>query len=246
LKSRISFDLHTHTVWSHGKGTIADNAAQAAALGLKRLGISDHGPGNIAYGIDLSLIPEKRQEIEECRKAFPGLKIELGIEANIVNMSGALDITKEQAALFDYIIAGYHYSYLGERPFKSIGVVIGGWLHERGITSSVRARNYNTDFIVNTLLSNRIDILSHPGDKAAFDIDAIAKACEETGCIMEINDHHNGLTEDGIKTAMKYDVRFILSSDAHRPQAVGSVERAFERARRAGLDLTRIVNYKEE
>ena len=246
MKSRISFDLHTHTVWSHGKGTIADNAAQAAALGLKRLGISDHGPGNLAYGIDISLIQEKRREIEECRKTFPDLKVELGIEANIVNTSGALDITKEQAALFDYIIAGYHYSYLGERPLRSVGVVIGGWLHERGITSSVRARNYNTDFIVNTLLSNKIDILSHPGDKASFDIDRIAKACEETGCIMEINDHHNGLSEEGIKTAMKYDVRFILSSDAHRPQAVGRVERAFERARLAGLETARIINYREE
>ena len=246
MKSRIAFDLHTHTVWSHGKGSIADNAAQAAALGLERLGISDHGPGNLAYGIDLSQLPEKRKEIEECRKSFPDLKIELGIEANIVNQDGALDITKEQTALFDFIIAGYHYSYLGERPLKGIGVVIGGWLHERGITSSARARNYNTDLIVNTLLANKIDILSHPGDKAAFDIDAIARACEQTGTVMEINDHHNGLSEEDIKTAMKYGVRFILSSDAHRPQAVGRVDRALERARLAGLDLTRIVNYREE
>lgn len=246
MKSAVSFDLHTHTVWSHGKGSIADNAAAAAAAGLERLGISDHGPGNLAYGIDLSLLPQKRKEIEECRAAFPGLKLELGIEANIVNPDGTLDITKEQQALFDYIIAGYHYSYLGKKPLRSVGVVIGGWLKERGITSSVRVRNYNTDFVVNTLLANRIDILSHPGDKASFDIDAIAKACQETGCIMEINDHHNGLSEEGIKTAMKYDVRFILSSDAHRPQAVGRVERALERAKLAELDLTRIVNYREE
>ncbi len=245
MNSSISFDLHTHTVWSHGKGSIADNAAQAAAIGLERLGISDHGPGSLAYGIDMSLIPRKREEIEECRKTFPGLKIELGIEANIVNTNGELDITKEQAAMFDYIIAGYHYSYLGNRPIRSIGVVIGGWLNQKGITSSVRAKNYNTDFMVNTILANKIDIVSHPGDKAVFDIDRIAKACEMAGCIMEINDHHDGLSVEGIKTAMKYDVRFILSSDAHRPMAVGRVERAIERARLAGLDFSRIVNYKE-
>ena len=244
--SRISFDLHTHTVWSHGKGSIADNAAAAAALGLERLGISDHGPGNIAYGVDISLIPEKRKEIEALKAIYPGLKIELGIEANIVDPDGELDITKEQAGQLDFIIAGYHYSYLGKKPLRGIGVTIGGWFHERGITSSVRARNYNTDFVVNTLLANKIDILSHPGDKAAFDIDAIAKACEKTGCIMEINDHHNGLSEEGIKTAMKYDVRFILSSDAHRPDAVGRVDRALKRAELAGLDLSRIVNIKEE
>ena len=246
MESRISFDLHTHTVWSHGKGSIADNAAAAASLGLERLGISDHGPGNLAYGVDMSLIPEKRREIEALKAVYPGLKIELGIEANIVNINGELDITKDQASQLDFIIAGYHYSYLGQKPFKGIGVVIGGWLHERGVTSSVRARNYNTDFMVNTILANKIDILSHPGDKADFDIGRIAKACEETGCIMEINDHHNGLSEDGIREAMKHNVRFIVSSDAHRPDAVGRVDRALQRAELAGLDLSRIVNYKEK
>ena len=246
MKNRISFDIHTHTTYSHGKGSIADNAAQAAALGLERLGISDHGPGSFSYGIDIARIPDMRKDIEECRLIFPELKIELGVEANIANISGDLDITKEQMALFDYIIAGYHYSYFGEKPMRALGVVIGGWAHERGITSSVRARNYNTDFMVNSILANKIDIVSHPGDKADFDIDAIAKACEQTGTIMEINHRHNCLTVDGIITAMKYDVQFILSSDAHTSAAVGNVEKAWDRAVQAGLDLSRIINLRKE
>ena len=246
MKNRISFDLHTHTTYSHGKGSIADNAAQAAAQGLERLGISDHGPGSFSYGIDMKKIPDMRRDIEECAKIFPQLKIELGVEANIANSSGALDITKEQMELFDYIIAGYHYSYFGEKPVRSLGVVIGGWLFGKGITSSAHARNYNTDFMVNSILANRIDIVSHPGDKADFDIDAIARACEQTGTIMEINHRHNGLTVEGIKTAMKYDVRFILSSDAHTSAAVGNVEKAWERAVRAELDLSRIINLRKE
>ena len=246
LKSRVSFDIHTHTIYSHGKGTIADNAAIAAEIGLEKLGISDHGPGSLSYGIDMKKIPQMRADIEACRAKFPGLEIQLGIEANIVNISGALDITKEEQALFDYIIAGYHYSYLGERPFKGIGVAVGGWLHQRGITSSQHARNYNTDFMVNTILSNRIDIVSHPGDKAAFDIAEIAKACEKTGTIMEINRHHDGLSLEGIRIAMEYDVRFILSSDAHKAIDVGNVELAWERALKAGLDPKRIVNYRGE
>ena len=168
------------------------------------------------------------------------------MEANIANVSGELDITKDQMALFDYIIAGYHYSYLGEKPLRSVGVVLGGWLKERGITSSVHARNYNTDFMVNSILANKIDIVSHPGDKADFDIDAIARACEQTGTIMEINHRHNGLTVEGIKTAMKYDVQFILSSDAHTSAAVGNVEKAYNRAIQAELDLSRIVNLRKE
>ena len=185
-----------------------------------------------------------RKDIEEAEKLFPQLKIELGVEANIANLSGRLDISREEQKLFDYIIAGYHYSYLGEKPFTGISICVGGWLHERGLTTSARTRVRNTDIVVNSLLENKIDIISHPGDKADFDIDAIARACEQTDTIMEINDRHHCLTVEGIKTAMKYDVRFIMSSDAHSPEAVGRVENAWKRVQEAGLDPLRIVNYR--
>ena len=242
MQSRISFDIHTHTTYSHGKGSIADNAAAAVSAGLERLGISDHGPGSFSYGIDMRRIPDMRRDIEACRLQFPDLKIELGVEANIINPDGSLDISKEDQKLFDYIIAGYHYSYLGKKPLRGMAVVLGGWFSKGGTTSSQHAINYNTDFMVSTILANKIDIVSHPGDKIGVDIDAIARACEQTGTIMEINDRHHCLTVEGIRTAMKYDVRFILSSDAHRPEAVGSVENAWSRATEACLDPQRIVN----
>ena len=246
MNSRISFDLHTHTRYSHGKGSIADNAAMAAARGLKRLGISDHGPGCLTFGIDLNGVPSMRKDIEKASELYPGLEISLGVEANTANADGSLDISKEDQKLFDYIIAGYHYSYLGKKPFTGLAVVLGGWAHERGLTTSQHARIRNTDFIVNSLYANDIYILSHPGDKADFDIDAIAKACEETDTIMEINHRHHCLTVEGIKTAMKYNVRFILSSDAHTPGAVGNVENAWDRVVKAGLEPLRIINLREE
>ena len=246
MNNRILFDLHTHTKYSHGKGRIADNAAMAAGLGLQRLGISDHGPGCFTFGIALEGVPFMRKDIEAAEKLFPGLQISLGVEANIANADGTLDISKEDQKLFDYIIAGYHYSYLGKKPFEGLGVVLGGWAHGRGISTSEHARARNTDFVVNSLYENDIYILAHPGDKADFDIDAIAKVCEETDTIMEINQRHYCLTVEGIRTAMKYDVRFILSSDAHTPGAVGNVENAWKRAVEAGLDPSRIINLREE
>ena len=246
MNNRIFFDLHTHTRYSHGKGRIADNAAMAAGIGLTRLGISDHGPGCLTFGIDLNGVPSMRKDIEAAKKLFPGLEIMLGVEANTANADGSLDISKEDQKLFDYVIAGYHYSYLGKKPFAGIGVVLGGLAHERGVTSSEHARARNTDFIVNSLYENDIYILAHPGDKADFDIDAIAKACEQTDTIMEINNRHHCLTVEGIRTAMEYDVKFILSSDAHTPGAVGNVEKAWERVVLAGLEPSRIINLRED
>src|SRR5690554_3674055 len=43
-------DFHTHTVYSHGRGTIADNVAAARARGLAQVGMSDHGPANL-FGV---------------------------------------------------------------------------------------------------------------------------------------------------------------------------------------------------
>ncbi len=49
-----------------------------------------------------------------------------------------------------------------------------------------------------------------------------------------------------IRLAENYQVSFVLGSDAHSPQAVGSVELALARVREAGLSPDRIVNLRKE
>ena len=52
---RMIWDIHTHTTYSHGKGTIEENVNAALALGLEEIAITDHGPGHLTYGIDKAL-----------------------------------------------------------------------------------------------------------------------------------------------------------------------------------------------
>ena len=64
-------------------------------------------------------------------------------------------------------------------------------------TSSLLVKN--TAMILDSLYANEeagnhIDILTHPGDKGPFDIEDIAKACADTGTLIEINDKHQHLT----------------------------------------------------
>lgn len=240
----IDFDLHTHTVYSHGKGTILENCRRACELGLKTIGISDHGPGHKGFGIKMDQLPQMRKDIEEARALYPELEILLGVEANLINKSGNLDVRAEDIGLFDYLIAGYHYGVFGEQPIRACLVHAGGFLYRLGGTSTRAAKNFNTDMVIAALEKNPVKIISHPGDKAAFDIDAIARCCEKTGTLMEINAHHKCLTVEGIRIAAKHQVSFILGSDAHLPQNVGEVEEALNRARAAGLDLSRIVNLR--
>ncbi|MBR3296559.1 MAG: PHP domain-containing protein [Firmicutes bacterium] len=246
MESKLYYDIHTHTTYSHGKGSIEDNAAAAVAAGLKILGISDHGPGHIGYGIDMKKIPEMRLDLARSRELHPELDLRLGVEANIINFSGRLDVAPEDLKLFDYIIAGYHFGVLGEAPFRSVATHAGGWWYSVTGRSAQRAMIHNTDLVLNALDVNKIDVISHPGAKASFDIDAIASACRGTETLLEINDRHGCLTVEGIKQAMRYDVKFIISSDAHAPQDVGAADKAIARAEEAGLDPSRIINLRKE
>lgn len=104
----------------------------------------------------------------------------------------------------------------------------------------------NTDMTVKALYENDLKILTHPGDKGPFDIREIAKACAATDTLMEISTWHAHLTVDEIKICAKEDVKFVISSDAHTPERVGSFLGGIQRAAEAGLDLSRIVNIEEK
>lgn len=99
--------------------------------------------------------------------------------------------------------------------------------------------------ILNALYENDIAILTHPGDKGPFDIEDIAKACVDTDTMIEINAKHKHLTIEEIKTAAKYDVKFVIGSDAHISSKVGSFEEPLMRALQAGLEPERIVNIEK-
>lgn len=244
MASRITYDLHTHTTYSHGLGSILDNVKKAHELGIKTIGISDHGPGHLSYGIKMNQISNMRKDIEEAKKLYPDMDIRLGVEANIINKNGHLDVSKEDQKLFDYIIAGYHYAYLGENTLSGIGICVGAWLSSHHAPTSIFRIAKNTDLIIKALYENDIKILTHPGDKLKVDIKRVAQAAEKNGTLLEINDHHEHLTVEEIKMAKFYDVQFVLSSDAHKPENVGNVEGAYKSVLRAGLEESRVVNLR--
>ena len=244
---RMTCDLHTHTKYSHGfcynhgKGSIEENADAASKKEIDILGISDHGPGHKFYGLDLKKLSEIREEIHAAEKKHPNLKIRLGVEANIINTANGLDVGKERIPDFDYIIAGYHYGL----PKGHMTANYIYWHMGLPAGSTAQLRNQNTEMVLRALYENNIRILTHPGDKGPFDMNELCKACEKTDTLMEINTRHCHLTVPELRIASDYDVRFIISSDAHKPGDVGNFEKGINRAEEAGIDLGRIVNIEK-
>ncbi len=232
---RMTFDIHTHTVYSHGKGTIEDNVRAASEKGLDRIAITDHGPGHLTYGIRKEAIPDMRRDIALCREKYPGIEIELGVEANIVNRWKGIDVAPEEIGDYDFIIAGYHYGVTN-------AFCVQNYSWEHGHIPNRKLMVKNTDMCLKAIYENDLRILTHPGDKGPFDMAELARACDETGTWMEISTHHKHLTLEEIRICAKTGVQFVISSDAHRPALVGSFEEGLVRAIHAGIDLDRIVN----
>lgn len=245
-KYRITKDFHTHTVYSkvgpylHAKGSIMDNVAAADKIGLKEIAITDHGPLEF-YGLDKKKLPKMREDIKRAQEAYPNVKVYLGVEANIMDSKNGLDVSPSEFKDYDFVNAGYHYGV------PKCGMIL-NWISFH-LTSSAalkeKVRKKNTELTLRTLHENKIKILTHPGDKAFFDMEALAKACEETGTLVEINARHKNPNAEDLKIFAKYNVNFIISSDAHKPIHVGRYVKSLALAFEAGIPVSRIVNIEE-
>lgn len=241
---KIFGDYHTHTRLScgnnenrrHAKGTIEDNVKAAIAKGLKEIGISEHGFGHNFYGLSKKNAKVEREEIDRLNAKYPEIKILMGMECNIMDDSGTIDMPEDMIQYFDYILAGYHF---GSRPtsLKCVLHHIDNFLFKGRFS-----KKYNTDGVVNAMKKNKLLYVTHPGDKGEVDIERIAKVAEETNTGLEINGHHNKLSAEMIKKIKDRDIKFYIGSDAHDPKNIANFERAIEIAKEADLDLDRIVN----
>ena len=243
----LTYDLHTHTPYSHGKGSVEDNVRVALEKGLEYVAISDHGPGHLFFGMNRKDIPNLKNDIDKMTVKYQSINVRMSVEANILHATpgsgheNGLDIRPDEFGEFDFIIAGFHYGCAGCSSVRN-------WLWSHGFKSGEESlKASNTKMVTDALRKNDIAILTHPGDKGPFDILEIAKVCAETDTLIEINDRHGHLTTEEIKEAMQVEgLNFVISSDAHTPDAVGSYKVALQRAIDAGLDISRIVNIRGE
>lgn len=229
------FDLHTHTTFSHGKGSMEENVEVAIARGLTKIGIADHGPGHRGYGVKRSDIPKMRAEVDRLRAVY-GEKIEilLGVEANVMGYDGEIDIREEEKKYFDYIIVGFHYGIMPV-SFKGFWnfIVINNLAKMIPVLRKTAIRR-NTEAFIRIMEKHDIYALSHPSAKAKTDPVELGRAAAKYGVLLESNEKHESLTTEEIRRAAKEGAKFLVSSDAHKPGDVGHFPHALERLQVAG------------
>lgn len=244
---KLTADYHVHSTYSrhnHGKSTIEEIVQTAIEKGLEEIAITDHGPKHYLFGIHENKISEAKSIVINLEKKYPQIKILLGVEANILDYEGNTDITDEVKKHCDIILCGYHLGALFSTASDAWNFTVMNKLGKGSKKIYEDMKLKNSLAVTNALNKNKINILTHPGDKIPLDIDIIAGAAEKTKTMLEINNSHGHLNTEEIKIASKYDVKFVINSDAHVKENIGSYDKALKASLDAGLDLSRIINLK--
>lgn len=213
-------DFHTHTIYSHGTGTIEDNVKVALKKGLKQIAISDHGFNHKLYGINRIDIPQMRKEIEQLKKDY-NMDILLGIETNLIGESGAIDIYKEEEKLFDVITMGYHKIIKSQSLSDRLGFFLRNDL--RKVFFTKRTIQKNTDAYLRAIDLYDIDILAHLNYGMPVDAPQIAKLAIQKGTFIELNGKRTLFSQEDVDKMVDIKTKFIMNSDAHKPSDVGEV-----------------------
>ena len=234
----ITKDFHTHSKYSkffHGKSTIREVVASAAAKGLKTIALTDHAPDHL-FGVWPFLLKKRKREIEKLRKEFPSIEILCGLETNLVSNKGAIDVTKKQRADLDFCVLGFHRTAgMFCHPFFAIKMLFGKNKIER-----------NTNAYLNAIENNKIDVVAHLKQYINVDCGKIAAAAAKKGTFIEINNRHLCFNKDDVKAMLATDCKFVVDSDAHRARDVGKFDNAIAFIEKYNIPIERIVNAKRD
>lgn len=223
MLKQIMVDTHTHTVLSgHAWSTLRENAAAAARRGMAALVTTEHGhalPGSGPFFLTTAqnMLPGMVE----------GIRMFYGVEANIMDFNGSLDIEDRMLFVSQFTVASMHDICM-----------VPGTVEE------------NTAAYLGTLAHPGVDMLGHIDDrKTPSDFETVIKEAGRLGKLIEIN--NNSLlirrgslerVEEVARLCMRHEVRVCVSSDAHFDDMVGSVAPALELLGRVGFPDELVAN----
>jgi len=221
-------DTHVHTVSSgHAYSTLSDYVEQAKKIGLEMFAITDHGPempgASHWYQIaNQRVIPE----------FIDGIRVLKGVEVNIMDYNGTLDIHDDLLEKLDLVIASLH------PPCIKPG-----------------SREENTQALLNTMKNPNVDIIGHSGNpQYEIDIDAFVKGAKKYNCAIEINNSSDNTSRIGsnencvdiAKKAKEYGVYIATGSDAHYKSYLGDFSEVDKIIESVGISEEQILNTSPE
>lgn len=223
---RDLLDSHTHTIASgHAYSTMNDMIAAAKQAGLSLLAITEHAPDMPGtcppfYFNNLKVVPRK----------YGDLWVLHGVELNILNRRGEIDLPQEALENLDVVIASIH------PPCY----------HEEDPGAHIEA-------YLNVMENPYVNIIGHPDDgRFPVDYKALVQGAKKYHKLLEVNNSSLSPTtfrqnarenyKEMLDQCKKYEVPVIVDSDAHVDRAVGDHALAWELIREVQFPEELVVN----
>ena len=227
---QIRGDLHMHTRWSDGSGSVADMAAAGRERGYDYIAITDHAKGlKIAGGIDEQELLAQASEIRNANDLPAGadgkLTVLQSIELNL-NPQGEGDLEPQALARLDVVLASFH--------------------------SALRLKEDQTERYVAALRNPDVHILGHPRGRVynfrlgltadwprVFAEAARLDKAVEIDCYPDRQD----LNVELLQLVRAAGARVSLGTDAHHDDQLGFIELGLAAALKASIPAEKIVNF---
>ncbi|MDD3362630.1 MAG: phosphatase [Hespellia sp.] len=206
---KIIADTHAHTVVSgHAYSTIREMAKYGAENGIEYLALTEHGPemrGSCKdiYFMNYKVIPREMY----------GIKLLMGVELNILNAEGDVDLQPELIKAMDITVASIHIPCFSDE--FTMGNV--------------------TNAYIKAMHNPYINIIGHPDDgRMPIDYEALVTTAKETKTLLEVNNsslHPQSFRPNAkenykimLDLCKQYEVPITTGTDSHMDVDAGRFE----------------------
>jgi DNA polymerase (family X) len=219
-------DLHCHTTWSDGRGTVEEMAQAAHALGYEYLAICDHTPAvGAVKGLTADELRQQAEEVASVNEQVAPFRVLRGVECDILR-DGRLDLPDSLLAELDWVQASVHG---GQR------------MPRRELTKRVEEALRNA--YVRCLSHPMGRIIGHRPENA-LDLERVVEIALDTGVALEVNGLPDRLDLRGelVRLAVEAGVPIVVSTDAHSTRGLGNMPLAVGTARRGWATAADVIN----
>ena len=224
--SDLRGDLHCHTTWSDGRGTVLEMAEAARERGYEYLAVCDHTPNvRVVPGLGSEELVRQAEEIAEANERLAPFRVLRGVECDI-RTDGSLDLEEEALEMLDWVQLSLHAGQ--RRPAREL---------TRMVTEAMR------NPYVRALSHPKGRILNHRPENA-LDLDEVFTVAMEHGVALEVNGLPDrlDLSSVHVREAVAAGATLVVNSDAHSARGLASIELGVATARRGGATASSILN----
>lgn len=199
----IAADMHCHTLVSvHAYHTLGEMIERAKKIGLKAFAVTDHGPAMqdaplCCHFEGLHTLPDYME----------GIRVYKGVEANILDFNGNLDIPDPVLENLEWVIASFHEAVCPHSTFEQ-----------------------HTEAYLKLAENPHVKVIGHSAGDYLYDYKKVLPVFKKNGILVEINKNQADLPKckELALLCKQYEIPVVVDSDAHNIYTLCDVSKAMD------------------